>query len=340
MNNIYILDNPDTINEHIEMILYGKTSNKNGYIKVKNNKQVISTAIKELTPQVFDFNEYKKYLERTLISIKTINKINKHTLQQEDYIDQALQRGDSGGPLIITFDTNKIALVGVVSVIGGGLRNIFITAKSLFGKKTFTDLNIPVKYVKIVDDNEIMEITEPSPYIDRPKDFNTEILFTPIDDNKIREELNKTINDYKNDIIKYEGKTEEEALTKATDYFNNLIELSTGKKKVNVYMFTIQHEKTIGGNKEIIDIGKIFCTVNNTILLIDEFSINENYRGQRYGNIALSRFINFIKNQIPSLTNIHLYVFKENIVALKLYTKNRFIIVLKQRYQHKMEYTY
>lgn len=164
-------------------------------------------------------------------------------------------------------------------------------------------------------------------------DLYENIGFIIVEENKLKytmlyngyKLINASINDIER-IKNYKLKT-------IFAYANNLN--SEEKERINNYVNEnipneIDNYKNIVLNNNIV--GSILLTKKDGAILLDEIFIEEQYRNRGIGT-------NIIKNIIANIdSNIYLWVYKDNIKAIKLYSKLGFNIKEKTDSRYYMEY--
>jgi len=100
---------------------------------------------------------------------------------------------------------------------------------------------------------------------------------------------------------------------------------------LNDESITLEDEST----GQIIGICLIFIRNNRTKIELSHILINEEYRGKGYGNILMKKSIDYCKS--IGISNIFLYVKKDNHVALNLYKKHGFVIEYETKFLDSQE---
>lgn len=143
MNKVYILENPWDLPDGSYLFVYARRSGK-GKQKIKTIKLDLEGQIKNIE------NDYNGTVGRDDWSANndydipngyTKEQVSLEGYKQMRYTKQlkleentaSLKQGDSGGPAVVFFDVDKIALVGIVSQILGGDK--YITVASQFFQK-------------------------------------------------------------------------------------------------------------------------------------------------------------------------------------------------------------
>ena len=143
-------------------------------------------------------------------------------------------------------------------------------------------------------------------------EFKYELLNASINDiERLKKYKQKNIFEYAKDLDDLE-------IEKINNYVNETI-----PKEVDEY-------KNIVLNKKII--GSFLLTKNGEDLLLEEIFIEEHYRNKGIGESVLRYILSNINN------NVYLWVYKDNIKAIKLYNKLGFNIKEETDTRYYMEY--
>jgi len=143
-------------------------------------------------------------------------------------------------------------------------------------------------------------------------EFKYELLNASINDiERLKKYKQKNIFEYAKDLDDLE-------IEKINNYVNETI-----PKEVDEY-------KNIVLNKKII--GSFLLTKNGEDLLLEEIFIEEQYRNKGIGESVLRYILSNINN------NVYLWVYKDNIKAIKLYNKLGFNIKEETDTRYYMEY--